>query len=1130
MNNPFKRSVLGWSLSLGVAAVFLAGVLLIMTIGVSAADPEIVNTTVHINELRIDQPGTDVDEYFELMGTAGTPLTNKTYIVIGDGTGGSGVIESAVSLTSTVVPSDSHFLAVGPDYSLGGSPDLTATLNFENSDNVTHMLVNDFTGAIGDDLDTNDDGVLDIQPWSSIEDCVALIETIGSGDLVYCLTQVGPDGSFVPGQARYCPAGWEIGSFSSFSDDTPGVPNISCSVNINELRIDQPGTDNDEYFELRGLASTPLDDRSYLVIGDGVSGSGTVEAVIPLTGTVIPSGNYFLAAEGTFSLGPTPDLSVTLNFENSDNVTHMLVTGFTGALDDDLDTNDDGVLDIQPWTSLDDCVALIETVGSGDFTYCESAEVGPDGTFVPGHAYLCLAGWEIGSFSSFTDDTPRAENSLCPTTFISKEAPSVVAPGTLYTYTLTVENLSGGTLTGLVVRDTVPDNSTFASAADGGVFDGSEVVWNAGDLAHLGEVSVSFAVTATTNMTDIVNSTYSFTATNQLDPIAGEEMVTTVGNAVRIHDIQGAAHISPLDGEPVANVPGIVTALDSGSDYNGFYMQDPSPDSDDKTAEGIFVFTDGAPGVSVGDMVYVSGFVGEFRAVGFLPDFSVGPGAPNNLTITRINEPSVVIQSSGNAVPTATVIGSGGRMPPTEIIDDDTSGDVETGPTTFDPENDGIDFYESLEGMLVQVNDAVVVGARRSFGDIAVLGDNGAHATGPRTANGGIIAQETDFNPERIILTDDILSTPNVDVGDSFTSPIVGVIDYSFGNYKLQPLTSLSTASGGFTPEETTIEGGHAELTVATFNVENLSPGSGNSKFNGLADIVVTSLGSPDIIALQEIQDNNGTTDDGTVDASDTYAALIAAISTAGGPTYDWRDIAPENNQDGGAPGGNIRVGYLFNPNRVTFVDKGDGGATDAVTVTTTITGTHLSLNPGRINPTDGAWDEGRKSLAAEFLFNGETVFLINNHLKSKTEDDPLFGKYQPPVLYTEPQRNAQAQIVNDFVDAILSADANARIVVLGDMNEFQFRPALAILEGGVLDNLWSTVPITDQYTFVFDGNSQVLDHILVSEATADFATPEFDVVHVNVDRYETSQVADHEPLLVKLTIPDKIYLPIILK
>ena len=87
---------------------------------------------------------------------------------------------------------------------------------------------------------------------------------------------------------------------------------------------------------------------------------------------------------------------------------------------------------------------------------------------------------------------------------------------------------------------------------------------------------------------------------------------------------------------------------------------------------------------------------------------------------------------------------------------------------------------------------------------------------------------------------------------------------------------------------------------------------------------------SPDIIALQEIQDNNGTTDDGTVDASETYGALIAAIQTAGGPVYEYRDIAPLDGLDGGVPGGNIRVGFLFNPARVTFIDRPGGDATTA--------------------------------------------------------------------------------------------------------------------------------------------------------------------------------------------------------
>jgi hypothetical protein len=71
----------------------------------------------------------------------------------------------------------------------------------------------------------------------------------------------------------------------------------------------------------------------------------------------------------------------------------------------------------------------------------------------------------------------------------------------------------------------------------------------------------------------------------------------------RIHDIQGAAHLSLLTGQTVTNVPGIVTTVAS----NGFYLQDPNPDADDSTSEGIFVFTSSAPTVTAGDSILVSG-------------------------------------------------------------------------------------------------------------------------------------------------------------------------------------------------------------------------------------------------------------------------------------------------------------------------------------------------------------------------------------------------------------------------------------------------------------------------------------------------------------------------------------------
>jgi predicted extracellular nuclease len=214
---------------------------------------------------------------------------------------------------------------------------------------------------------------------------------------------------------------WSYGAFKIEPRDDGDIQVLN--VSLSEIRIDQPGTDTDEYFELAGDDGTDLSGFTYIVIGDGSAGSGVVEAVIDLSGESVPASGYFVAVEETFTstLG-TATMTTTLNFENSDNVTHMLVWGFDGAQDDDLDTDDDGVLDTEPWEEVVDCVALVETEGSGDQVYCETT-VGPDGSYVPGHAYACYGDWMIGAFDPEGGvDTPGAENDceVCgdPVTYI----------------------------------------------------------------------------------------------------------------------------------------------------------------------------------------------------------------------------------------------------------------------------------------------------------------------------------------------------------------------------------------------------------------------------------------------------------------------------------------------------------------------------------------------------------------------------------------------------------------------------------------------------------------------------------------------------------------------------------------
>ncbi len=599
-----------------------------------------------------------------------------------------------------------------------------------------------------------------------------------------------------------------------------------------------------------------------------------------------------------------------------------------------------------------------------------------------------------------------------------------------------------------------------------------------------------------------------------LVPFMGAPPAQGADPPVAIHDVQGAGHISPKNGQIVTLLPAVVTALRTNGTTRGFYLQDPNPDADPATSEGIFVFTGSSSNpatlVAVGDLVQVSGRVSEYRAA------TVG------LTVTELTSPAVVARiSSGNSLPAPVVLGTGGQIPPSSVIENDATGNVET-TGVFDPANDGIDFYESLEGMLVQVNDAVAVGPRADFTtnrELPVVGDNGANA-GVLSNRGGIVVQATDFNPERIILNDWISGgplLPAANVGDKFPGTIVGVMDYSFNNFKLQVISMPALVSSGLA-RETAPAAGPNQVTIATFNAENLAPGDPPSKSSNMADLIVNNLRSPDIVSVEELQDNTGATDDGVVDASTTWNILITAIQTAGGPVYQYRQIDPVNDQDGGMPGGNIRVGFLFRTDRgLSFIDRPGAGSLTPNAVVGSGAGTHLQYSPGRIDPTNAAFGGTRKPLVGEFMFNGYRLFVIANHWISKAGDDPLFGVHQPPTLSSEIQRNQQATVVHDFVSDILTADPGANVFVVGDLNDFQFSSALATLRGNpaLLSDLIDTLPLAERYTYIFEGNSEVLDHILISDAP--MAHPfVYDVVHINSEF--VVQASDHDPQILLIT------------
>jgi uncharacterized protein len=572
---------------------------------------------------------------------------------------------------------------------------------------------------------------------------------------------------------------------------------------------------------------------------------------------------------------------------------------------------------------------------------------------------------------------------------------------------------------------------------------------------------------------------------------------------IPIHDVQGAAHISPYNGQ-VVKVLGIVTARSS----NGFWVQDPNADADPATSEGIFVFTSSAPTTVVGDSARVSGRVQEFRP---------GGATNGNLTTTELSSPTVTLLSSGNALPAPVVIGTGGRIPPDTVIENDASGSVETS-GVFDPAQDGLDFYESLEGMRVQLNDAVAVGPTATdFGETPVVGDDGANAS-VRTYRGGLLLRPDDGNPERVTLDDLLTPLPDVNVGDHYSGPVVGIMDYNFGNPFIEVTSPGLTAIHDGVTRETTDPVEPGQLAISTFNFENLSAGQ-TDKLAALASLVVNNLRSPDLIAGEEVQDNDGTVDKGNVDASQTLSQLVAAIAAAGGPTYAWREIDPVDGQDGGAPGGNIRQVFLFRTDRgLSFVDRPGGDSTTANAVVGTGSATHLLYSPGRIDPASGAWASSRKPLAGEFDYRGHKLFVIANHFNSKGGDDPLRGRFQPPNAVTEAQRHQQAHEVADFVSGISTADPSANVVVLGDLNDFEFSETVQILEGAGLHDLMDTLPLKQRYSYEFEGNAQVLDHVMFSGALAGRSLV-FDPVHVNAEFFD--QASDHDPSVARVLLND---------
>jgi|GEM_PF-376245 len=729
------------------------------------------------------------------------------------------------------------------------------------------------------------------------------------------------------------------------------------------------------------------------------------------------------------------------------------------------------------------------------------------------------------------------------------------------------------------------------ATAPGTAAAGSDFVATSGTLSFAaGENSKTIDVTVNGDSEGELSETFSVLLSNPTGfaVIADTSGTGTIVNddLLYIHQIQGSSYYSPIlfaEGKngfniastTVVTIQAVVTAVDGDGPRQGFYLTEQFGDWDSNplTSEGIFVMTrndagvgsdlvTAAPGLQVGDIVTFSAQVMEYQAFQSLP------------RTVLVNMTGFSINSSGNPLPILVL--DAGRPIPNSILTGVTPDFTDSVGNTFNASLYALSFFETVEGMLVTIPDMVVADGfvstsggdpifqaySRVHADSDQINSRGGYTVAgdpplspPDTADtedgtiyGGRHVHDGDTNPDIIELDFSGFASPypagqldKMSMGDGL-GDVTGIIDFDFTDRKLFVTNINPGAYQDTVParETTTLGNDDRSLTVATFNVENLDPGDGAARFAALAGVIANNMNSPDIIIIEEMQDNNGATATGGADASMTWQMLVDALNAlVPGANYQWVDQDPVAGAEGGEPGGNIRVGFLYDTNRVQlgdlapdatiaerrqFTDRIGDGVRDA--------GDRILFSDdmiaGEINTAD--WSGTRKSLLAQFTFHGQTVFIAANHFPAKSGSGSYWQLNQnleagQPANSDFAQRNAVANDLYTMLNFIQASAPGAGVVSGGDYNDFYFYRPLEVATGYVLpdgtaraggarfDNLTVTeLTEAERYSYTFDGRSQTLDHIIVNSMLS--AVAGYDVVHVNTGYSSFGTGANANPAL----------------
>ena len=637
------------------------------------------------------------------------------------------------------------------------------------------------------------------------------------------------------------------------------------------------------------------------------------------------------------------------------------------------------------------------------------------------------------------------------------------------------------------------DVSLLAVTVTPGAFPSSTTVTVTGNLTTIGGSSAQPFVDNGTNG-DLTAGDNVFSYLTTVTGTQGSKSITaTVGDdlgrtsstqfsvviaapPVPIHQIQGPGTISSYEGQLVTTT-GIVTALRSSS----FYIQTPDAlvDTDPGSSEGLLVFS-GFPrpgGFTVGDLVRVTGTITEFRP-------AADPGSP---TITELINPVVTMVSSGHPLPTpATLLPAftvpGGNFEQLERFEGmRVRADITaiSGTSAFNQS-----LAEEQAAISVSNGDffAVLTGVARP------MREPGLEPGQPDFCAGSCLVPRFDGNPERLRVDSDgqIGSTKIEIVAGQAITGLTGVLDYGFRSYTIVPDPVVWTLSGR--GDALPVPAASAnEFTVASFNMQRFYDTTDDE---GVDDVALTVDGyarrlskaslairnvlrMPDVLGVQEM------------DSLSTLQAVAARVNADavldGQPNPLYVAYLAEGNDPGG-----IDVGVLVKSARLDVV-----GVTQVGLTTTYVqpNGSTALLN-----------DRPPLVLEAAVRAAGATPYRITvivNHLRSLNGIDGSDG------ARVRSKRRAQAEFLANYIQARQAADPTERIISVGDYNAFPFNDGYVDMIGTIkgqptpadqvaapsgdlvnpdLTNLGDSLA-ADQYSYVFDGNAQTIDHVLVNEA-----------------------------------------------